>query len=209
LSAVFVPRAKGELPDEPLKLGVMLRRPEKVYGELKGLLDALAEELNVDLNVEPAADPNFAPGRFGEVRLGRKPVGWIGQVRPEQALALKIDGEIGYFELDIGPVLAQSRPKQFSGVAKFPVITRDLTVVVPVAVTWRQVQAALADLPNVSVKFVGDYYGRELTAGHKSLTLSLTVAHPDRTPRETEAVEVEGKVRSVLTRTLAAQVPKN
>ena len=69
--------------------------------------------------------------------------------------------------------------------------------------SWQAVQEALA--PQV-VLFVNDYYGDGVPAGHKSLTLRLALANPDRTPTEAEAAELEAKVLRRLERKLNARV---
>ena len=68
------------------------------------------------------------------------------------------------------------------------------------------VTAALSDLANARVAFVSDYYGDELPAGRKSLALRVTVSHPDRTPTDAEAAEVERRVVAVLARKFGAEL---
>src|SRR5262249_15760109 len=80
LSSVFLKEGKGEQPDEPLRLAIMWRRPEGALLAVKGAMDVLARELNVDMTAGPADDPWFVPGRSGRVMIGTKHAGRIGQV---------------------------------------------------------------------------------------------------------------------------------
>jgi phenylalanyl-tRNA synthetase beta chain len=205
ISNVFVKKGAGEQPDEPLRLGVTIYRPEESYACAKGILDALAVELNVDLRVEPQTETEFAPGRSGVVRLDGRTVGRIGQVHPEQVRQLKCDGEVAYFELDLASLVDESATRQFSGVARFPQTARDVAVIVPTAVTWQMVADTLGGVPNTQLAFVSEYYGEGVPAGHRSLALRLTLSHPDRTPTEAEAAELEMRVRHILERKLGAQ----
>lgn len=200
LSGVFVKKG-AELPDEPLRLAVTILGGQGMFALVKGVLDALGRELNVSMDVEPASDKRFASGRAGRVILGGRKLGWIGQLKPELITALKLEGSAGYFEIDMAPVLEAAGPRQFAGLAKFPVIRRDVTLTIPVAVTWAQVQAVCEGQP---VEFVSDYYGQGLAEGHKAMTIRLTVQKPDRTPTEVEAAEAEAQLVHRLERKLGA-----
>jgi phenylalanyl-tRNA synthetase beta subunit len=202
VSHIFEKRALGDQPDEPLRLAITLVRPESALAHLKGILDALARELNLELNVTPGRSEGFAPGRYGEVRLGSKRLGGFGQVHPEKARALKLDGELVYAELDLTPLVMEASARQFQGVPRFPVIQRDVTLLLPVPTTWRQVVEALEPQP---VDFVSYYHGRELPDGFKGLTLRLTLSNPDRTPTEPEAADLEASIVRRLERKLGAQ----
>jgi len=201
LSGVFLKKGGSGLPDEPVRLAVTMLCRDNVFARTKGVLDVLGRELNVDLRVEPANDKRFATGRCGHIKLGSKVLGWIGQLRPELVDALKLEGSIGYFEVDMEPVLASAGPRQFAGLAKFPVIRRDVTLTLATAVTWLAVQAVCE---GQLVEFVSDYYGPELPGGQKAMTLRLTVQNSDRTPTEAEAAEAEAALVSRLERKLGA-----
>ncbi|HSX01713.1 MAG TPA: phenylalanine--tRNA ligase beta subunit-related protein [Candidatus Saccharimonadia bacterium] len=214
LSRVFIKREVGEQPDEPLRLAVTMLRPDEAYRHLKGVLDMVARELGAELTVEPvetvaaaavsSLGRAFAPGRVAVVKLGRQVLGYAGQLQPALLQRRKLAGEAAYLELDVEPLLAAARPRAFAGLDRFPRAAREVAVVLPAEVTWAQVAAALVDLPQSQASFVSDYYGDELPAGHKSLALRLTVAHPDRTPTEAEVVDVERKALAILARKFGA-----
>jgi phenylalanyl-tRNA synthetase beta subunit len=203
ISHVFKKRSLADQPDEPLRLAVTLVRPESALSHLKGILDSLARELNLELETVPSAEEVFAPGRHGELRLGSKRLGGFGQLHPERVRALKLDGELAYAELDLAPLVDAASARQFRGIPRFPVIQRDVTVLVPVEVTWHQVTETLAAQ---AVDFVGYYHGGELPDGYKGLTLRLTLTNPERTPTEPEAAELEAKVVHRLERKLGARL---
>ncbi len=207
LSRVFEKRGSGEQPAEPLRLGVMVRRPELAYRQLKGILDALARELGLELKVAPetSAEVGWAAGRRATVWLGKLRLGQIGQLDPALLRRLKLGGEAAYLELNVAPLLEQARPRVFQGLARFPSAQRDLAVIVPAEVMWADVTAALADLPQATAAFVEDYYGEGVPTGHKSLTIRLTVRHTDRTPTDGEAAAVEAKALRILERKFGAQ----
>jgi phenylalanyl-tRNA synthetase beta chain len=202
ISKVFLKRAAGEQPDEPLRLAVTVLEPAGGYAVAKGVLDALAADLNLDLAVRPAGHATFAPGRYGEIWLGETKLGGIGQIHPARAAAIKLDGDLAYFELDLTPLMEQAATRRYAPQSAFPTTTRDVALLVPYDVTWRAVRDATADW---NVAFVSDYFGKELPEGMKGMTIRLTLALPDRTPTEAQAAELEQSVVARLTRKLGAK----
>ena len=206
MSNVFLKRGPGEQPYEPHRLAVTMVQPANALAQAKGVLDALARELNVPVRVDSKPWDVFVPGRSGEVVLtaaGKlQSVGRIGQLRPELLRRLKIDGEVAYAEVDLAPLTAAATDRVFAGVDRFPVIQRDVSVVLVNDVPWQAVADALE---HYRVEYVGEYRGSEIPAGSRSLTLRFTLANPDRTPTEAEASELESTLLSRLERKFGAK----
>jgi phenylalanyl-tRNA synthetase beta chain len=202
LSNVFIKRDGDVLPEEPTRLGVTILQPTGALAQAKGILDALASELNVQLSVEAITDGSFDTGRSGTILLGDLVVGRIGQVRQQLTRGLKIDGEVAHFELDFASVANASTVRQYSAFSRFPAITRDLAIAVPLKTSWREVSELVNKYP---VEFAGDYYGPGLPEGFKGMTLRVTMSNPGRTPTEPEAAELEGRVMRLLERKVGAK----
>jgi len=201
LSKVFVPVEGDGQPDEPLRLAILVARPQDSYRHLKGLLDALNLEFNVAFALTPVDEPNaFAPGRVAQISLAKKVIGTVGQLNPALLRANKIGGEAAYLELDIEPILAAAAPKKFAGLNRFPGTSRDISFVAGSDVSWSEVLAALKGLHHATVTYVGEYAGANVPVGNRSLSLRLTLSYPDRTPTEEEAGRMEAQAWSVLER---------
>jgi phenylalanyl-tRNA synthetase beta chain len=198
ISHVFLKQA-DELPQEPLRLAAMVVDEAHSYRKLKGILDAVAHEVHVQLSYSPVALDVYAPGRLAEVRLDGRLLGVIGQLHPGVVQTYKIPGEAAAFEIDLEPLLAAAKPRQFRGLKRFPVIRRDVALLVPRAVTWQAIQEALTDF---EVEHLGDYVGEDIPVGQRGSTIRIIVSEPNRTPTEAEAVELESRVLSILKRTL-------
>ncbi len=202
ISNVFIARGSGkEQPDEPEMIGLTLAVPAHGYTKLKGIVDAVARELNITLDVVDAPTTGYAPGRVGAVMLAGESVGLIGEVDPAIARDLKIRGEVVHAELKLAALLAGARPKEFAPLGEFPSTHRDITVLVPQTVTWAAVAAELKD---VQANFVEDYFGDGVPAGMKSLTIRVNLSLPDRTPTEADATELEQTVMNRLGRAFKA-----
>ncbi len=201
ISGVFVKRGKGEQPDEPLRLGVTVLEPEASYAAAKGVLDTIAHELNLKLRIHPVQGAQYAPGRYGEIWLGKNMIGGIGQLHPALVRKMKFEGEAAHFEIDLTLLMAASITRPYVRVSTYPTMVRDMTILVPIDVTWEDISAATSDW---DVTFVSDYYGTELPQGKKSVTIRLKLTLPDRTPTEAEAVDLEKSVAVRLSHKLGA-----
>lgn len=201
ISKVFWPSQPGELPHEPLLLGLTAVRPHDAYIYVKGLLDELSVVLGVPMTVRPAQVANMATGRAGEVVLHDVAIGHIGQVKPSIVKSHKIERELAGFEIDLQPVFASVRPQQYVAPARFPTIQRDISVWLPIETTWAKVKETLS---KYDIEFVGEYRGTGTPVGQRGLTLRLTIAHDDHTPTEAEASAAVTQVTDLLGRTLSA-----
>jgi phenylalanyl-tRNA synthetase beta chain len=201
ISKVFVKTSKGKQPDEPLLLGITMNRPENVYRYIKGLLDEIAQALNLKIEVKPAHNQEFAPGRSGDIYLLKDRIGRIGQVYPEHVSSLKVLGDVAFLELDLSLLLKHRTVKKFNAIERYPVIERDLSIVVPIEVLWSAICEAARPF---SITFIEDYYGKELGSGYKAVTLRINLTGVDRTPTEAQAVELESKIFDLLARKVSA-----
>ena len=202
VSKVFIKKGNSAQPLEPQRLGVTVTG-ERSYERAKGILDALAYQLNLELEVAPAnAGKVYAAGRVGQVRLSDKTVGLIGQIHPKILHKMKVDREMAHIEVDLDPLLSASSTRAFEPMSRFPRTTRDLTMLVRDSISWQGIHSVLA---HYDVDYVGEYRDDELPAGHKTITIRITVAAMDHTPTEAEAVAVETDIKQLLERRLGAK----
>jgi phenylalanyl-tRNA synthetase beta chain len=208
LSKVYLPQDKGQLPKEPLRLGVLIRSTSLGYRSVKAVLDRLGRTANVDLRVEPvgakAAEPQLIyPERAAWIKVGGETIGWIGQLHPALATQTKLGGELGYLELDWEQFSAASRPVRYHQPSRFPAVSRDLSILVKRDITWQKVKDAL---PDVDLAFLSDYYGPDLGLEQKGMALRLTFRESDRTLTDAEADTRAGAVFEKLQRAVSAQI---
>jgi phenylalanyl-tRNA synthetase beta chain len=222
--AIYYADADGPLADERDHLAILLTGDvvPRTWGEpvppaatvfaAKGVLEALAARLRVDLSVRPAEQPFLHPGRSGTILLGRqRVVGWLGEIHPIVAQAWGIDQPVAAFELDLGAVLAaavdHALVESYEDVTSFPAVRQDLAVVVDAAVpaadvvdTVREASGAL--LADAGVFDV--YEGEQVGAGKRSLALHLEFRAPDRTLTDEDADAARAKILSALTEQVGA-----
>ena len=198
---------------EPHRLGCLAVGPlvEKSWrggGEpadffaLKGVLEALAGQLGVELAFEPAAEPFLHPGRSAAVAIAGDTVGWIGEVHPLVCREWDLEAAVG-FEISTAALLAAAAlgEEAYEDVTTFPSVHQDLAVVVPVEVSAVAVRAAIlaggGELLR-SADVFDLYEGEQLGEGRKSLALRLEFRAPDRTLTDEEVAARRASIEAEL-----------
>jgi len=152
----------------------------------------------------PAVHPALHPGRCAclkdEKGVG---VGWIGELHPELVTSLGLVTGVVLFEVTLA-ALEQQHPAQFESWSKFPVVRRDIAVIVDDAVSAQDVcemviQSAGTHLSKLQLFDV--YRGKGIDSGKKSLALGLTLQSFSRTLTDEEVDDaIAGVVRELKER---------
>jgi phenylalanyl-tRNA synthetase beta chain len=87
--------------------------------------------------------------------------------------------------------LPEPRLVRFQAFSRFPTVTRDLALLVPIPITGQQVETLIASVvksPWIFQQTIFDVYqGKGITLeNHKSLGIKLTLQHPERTLMDEE-----------------------
>jgi len=120
IGPVFLPRQGVELPEEPLRLGVLVSDPVNGLAAIAPFVVALRRALGLEeeLRLAPrsgAGDgwPRLHPSRQSALELEGTQVGVAGELHPEhlrRELAHLSSGRYGYLEVDLEPLVAAARP---------------------------------------------------------------------------------------------------
>ena len=211
LGNVHLPRPDAERPDELLALGMLTDRPDGLR-VLKGVLANLLDELGVEAAVreKPGARGPFEPGESVGLRLDGELLGAAGVMAAEVARSLDLHGRPALMEIDFRRLAALARlDKPYRAIPSYPCTRRDLTVVVPDHVLWADVEGAISqERPDVleRLDYVSEYRGEGIPAGHKGLTLTMTLRRADRTITASDAEEASRAVLGTLERKLGARL---
>ncbi len=136
------------------------------------------------------------PGRSAAIMDANLRVGWVGQLQPEIARKLEMREPPWIFEIAIDPSFRSEVPV-FAEISRFPVIRRDLAVVLDESVTLDELResvslAAKGLLRDLAVFDV--YRGKGVEPGRKSIALSLILQETSRTLTDGEADAVVAAV---------------
>jgi phenylalanyl-tRNA synthetase beta chain len=169
---------------------------------VKGVLEALAGQLGVQLRFSPAEEPFLHPGRTAAVLVGDAPAGWLGEVHPLVCRTWDLEAAVA-FELDAGPLVAAATlgEESYEDVTTFPAVYQDLAVVVPGDVSADRVRRAIlaggGELLGEAEVF-DLYEGEQLGEDRKSLALNLEFRAPDRTLTDEEVAGLREAIKAKL-----------
>ena len=202
-----------QLPEERLHAGIAMlllpaaapRRwyePVRPYDffDLKGVLEAAARQLNVQLEFEPASLEGLHPGRTAVIWATdgsrREQVGWAGELHPEAAERLDLPGRLYLAELDLDALRPLRQEVSVKAPGRYPAVQRDLALLVPQDVPAAKVVAlvrAYAGPLAEEVRIFDSYVGPNVPEGTRSLGVSVVYRAPDRTlsDEEVDAARLE------------------
>ncbi|MEG1524144.1 MAG: phenylalanine--tRNA ligase subunit beta [Clostridia bacterium] len=181
------------LPEERKTVGLLMFDASDTFYTLKGLLEQLFDRLGVYAAVYKRADASYLqPGRTAAVYAADGiQLGLLGEVHPDVTTTWKIDSRVYVAELSFDALMhAAVSSKRFAPLPKFPVVQRDLAVVVDnnveSAVLKRTIEQAETDLIIENIRLFDTYVGIGMLPGKKSLAFSFTLRADDHTLSDDE-----------------------
>ena len=181
------------------------------FYDVKADLQALLSPLEAQFHA--AEHPAMHPGRCAVVTLRGQAIGHIGELHPKHRQSWGLAQAPVLFELTLDPVLAVDIP-MFKPVSKFPVVERDLAVVVGQSVTHNQLMDAVFAAPTQGLlrnAVLFDIYQpnqavTNLSMNEKSLAVRLTLGSEESTLTDERIQIVVDSVLSSLTHALQARL---
>jgi len=186
---VFFPPADGDqLPAEPEYVAVALG--ERDATDAVRIWEVLTDGLRlVDVSLLAAPVPGLHPTRSARVLAGGQAVGSVGEVDPEGLAAHGFEGRVGWFEVDLGALLASPRrPAMYRPVSRFPSADIDLAFVVDEPVPAADVERTLARAAGDVLERIElfDVFRSPQLQGSRSLAWRLRFSTLDHTMTEDE-----------------------
>jgi phenylalanyl-tRNA synthetase beta chain len=158
----------------------------------------------------PPHAPAFDPNAFAHITLNDQPLGYLGLLTKETQALYDLAAPVVGAELNLPALLATYPPKtRVKELPAFPGIERDISIVIPEAISWSQVEAIVRSTqrpPLERIAFVGTFRGQQLGKGKKSLTLRLSFRDESRTLRHEEVDAPTADVISTLKSRLGAEL---
>ena len=137
---------------------------------------------------EPAPHPAMHPGRSACVLLDGSEIGWIGELHPRLQRKYELPAPVILFEMDAEPLLARSLP-QYVEVSKFPLVHRDLAIIVDEKIAVQSILDGLrhSKPPIVDAIAVFDVYrGKGIEIGKKGLAFRVLLQDTQKTLTDAE-----------------------
>lgn len=173
----------------------------------KGIVENLLDRLGIsNVRYKASEKTRFHPGRTASIEVNGIPFGIIGQINAETARLYDLPGYVYAFELDFNKMMELSgKSEGFKPLSRYPAITRDLAVVVPVETPCECIMDLLmsgADDLLESLSLFDIYTGKPLQDGQKSMAFKASFRSRERTLRdedvETRLVNMKDKLANAL-----------
>ena len=191
---IYLPKSLPltELPDERMQFTLGMYGDGDFFS-MKGIVEEFLDKIGMHLKetYDPNAGKSFLhPGRQANIIYDGTVIGYLGEVHPTVAATYGI-GERAYVAvLDMPSIVPMATfDRKYEGIAKFPAVTRDISMVVPKNVLVGQIEEVIAVrggqiLENYELFDI--YEGSQIKGGYKSVAYSLTFRAKDRTLTDTE-----------------------
>lgn len=194
LANIYLPKALPltELPDERMQLTFGMFG-EGDFFTMKGVVEELFDKLGMEKKVHYLPDcdrPYLHPGRKADIVYENMTLGYIGEIHPEVADHYKIGSRAYVAVLDMPSVIPFADfSRKYTGIAKYPAVSRDISMVVPKEVLVGQIEDVIAQRGGKileSYQLFDIYEGTQILAGHKSVAYSIVFRAKDRTLTDDE-----------------------
>ncbi|MAQ10245.1 MAG: phenylalanine--tRNA ligase subunit beta, partial [Gammaproteobacteria bacterium] len=147
-------------------------------------------------------------GQSARVSREGRPVGYLGLLDGQVQARFDLRTPCYLFELDIREIVARTIPS-VQEISRFPVIRRDIAVVVSASITSSQLrQVVTSNAPEyfVNLKLFDVYTGKGIENNSKSIGLGLTFQHPSRTLKDDEVNSAMEKIVTAMKKQLSANL---
>jgi phenylalanyl-tRNA synthetase beta chain len=161
-----------------------------------------------DIAFQPLEHPALQPGQAARILRDGRDIGLVGKLHPRVAKSLDLKRDAYVLEVDALAALASSAPVA-KPVSRFPVIRRDIAVLVKDAVSGEElVQAVAAAAPDLirDVRIFDIYKGTGIEAGLKSVAISLILQETSRTLTDDDADAAQAAAVQKLRDTFGAEL---
>jgi len=190
-----------ELPEERMQFTLGM------YGEgdfftMKGVVEEFFTSIGMKAKCEydpNAGKPYLHPGRQALIRYENTVVGYLGELHPQVADNYDIGTRVYVAVLDMPAVEPFATfDRKYTGIAKYPAVSRDISMVVPKEILVGQIEKMIAQRGGKileSYNLFDIYEGEQIKKGFKSVAYSIVFRAQDRTLDDND---VSGAMKKIL-----------
>ncbi len=202
MATVYLPKGLPltELPDERVQLILGMYHSGDFF-DMKGTVESVFEALHITVIPEynPACSrPYLHPGRKADIIMGKDTVGYIGEVHPDVCENYDIGTKAYIAVIDLRELVAYADfDVKFKGLAKYPAVTRDISLVMKKNVLAGDIERIIRENGSrllESFKLFDIYEGEQLGEDEKSLAYTIRFRASDRTLEEKDVTSVMDKI---------------
>lgn len=172
--------------------------PQKIFYELKGVLELLPGYVHMeDITFKQGDKPSWADINVHlDILLKNKKIGEIGLLSIKTMNAAKIKRtNVAVLELNLDKLEPlDSRTNDFKHIPVLPSVEKDLSVLVPEEITWKEIENAIKNRVD-GITFIEEYRGNQIPEGQKSISFKFTIDNKETTMT---AEQINEKMNSII-----------
>ena len=202
LGNIYLPKSMPvtELPDERMQFTLGF------YGEgdfftMKGVVEEFFSQVGMDKKVtyDAKAGKTFLhPGRQANVIYNDTVVGYLGEVHPEVLDNYNIKDRVYVAVIDMPYIVEMaSFDTKYKGIAKYPAVTRDISMVVSKEILVGQIEEVIEKCAGKNLEnyqLFDIYEGNQIEEGFKSVAYKIVFRASDRTLEEADITKAMDKI---------------
>ncbi|MCL1863481.1 MAG: phenylalanine--tRNA ligase subunit beta [Defluviitaleaceae bacterium] len=185
---------------------------DALFRKAKGVLEAMPrlthiESLSFNQN-DKVAKPHWADETVWLSIKGTENIGTLALLSKKAALAVGIKNHaVLLFELNLDALSPlASRENKFSHLPAFPISDYDISLLFDEGVKWQDITASIKKGELIrSVSYVGEYRGKQIPEGKKSITIRLKIVSSEKTLNSSEIENCANAVIKRLCKQLNAE----
>ncbi len=190
-----------ELPDERMQFTLGM------YGEgdfytMKGVVEEFFDAVGMKKKTkyDPESGRTFLhPGRQADIVYDGEKVGYLGEVHPVVCKNYDIAAKVYVAVLDMPLIVERATfDRKYEGIAKYPAVSRDISMVVPGNILAGPIEAMIEQRGGKileSYQLFDIYEGEQIKEGFKSVAYSIVFRAKDRTLEEGD---ITGAMKKIL-----------
>lgn len=206
LGNIYLPKSLPltELPEERMQFTLGMYGKGDFFS-MKGVVEEFFEKIG--MKDRETYDPNakkpfLHPGRQANIIYDGKTVGYLGEIHPEVADTYGI-GERAYVAvIDMPEIMEYATfERKYFGIAKYPAVTRDISMVVPKEILAGQIEEVIAAKGGKyleSFALFDLYEGSQIQQGFKSVAYSIVFRAKDKTLEDAEVTAAMERILKAL-----------
>ena len=175
------------------------------FFSMKGVVEEFLEIINISSRPHYEVDslkPFLHPGRQADIKVDGLYIGYLGQLHPQVADNYNLTENTYIAVIDIPNILsASAKQTKYVGIAKYPGMSRDISLVVPKSVLAGQIEDIIENNATSileSFALFDIYEGNQIKEGTKSMAYKINFRHKDRTLEEKEVSSIMDKILKEL-----------
>ena len=206
LGNIYLPKTLPltELPEERMQFTLGMYGKGDFF-HMKGVVEEFFEKAGLhkkEIYRPDSGKPYLHPGRQANIVYDGVVVGYLGEVHPDVADTYGI-GERAYIAvIDMPEIVSRAGfDRKYEGIAKFPAVTRDISMVVPKEIMVGQIEEVIEQKGGSyleSYKLFDLYEGTQIKAGYKSIAYSIVFRAKDKTLEDADVTKAMGHILKEL-----------